>query len=229
MLFSTLALATLASANALTLTERQLVPTYPFTQILPVPGWNSTTDGFNSLGNLYTSSAAQLSSQAAAIAQKTIALNGSGGIQYNYDVKASLASSLAIVNNLFWQTAYQSEQRVCAIVTSINQQNVDNVNAGLRAGITAEVQAIIAITVSLTNLIAAIRAQLTAFTDAERAVITVLIQAIVAAASASLGPAAALSAGLAATGVSGVAEAVGGLQVAVTQLQALATIKWSTG
>ncbi|KZM26564.1 uncharacterized protein EKO05_0005414 [Ascochyta rabiei] len=225
---SVLAFAALASATPFgVVTERDIFPAYPLTQILPVPGYNSTTDGFNRLGNLYTNSAAQLTAQANEIAQKTIALNGSGGVTYNYDVKASLASSLTILNNLLWQTAYQTEQRVCAIVTSINQQNVDTVNGNLRAGIAAEVQAIIRITVTLTTTIATIKAQLAAFSEAERVVVATLIQAIATAASASLGPAAQLSGGLSAAGLTGLADVVGGLQVAITSLQALATINWS--
>ncbi|KAJ4330372.1 hypothetical protein N0V95_010067 [Ascochyta clinopodiicola] len=225
---SILALATLASATPFgVLSERDIFPSYPLTNVLPVPGYNSTTDGFNRLGNLYTNSAAQLTGQANDIAQKTITLNGSGGVQYNYDVKASLASSLAILNNLLWQTAYQTEQRVCAIVTSINQQNVDTVNGNLRAGIAAEVQAFIKITLTLTNLVASIRAQLAAFSAAERAVVTTLIQAIVTAATASLGPAAQLSNGLTAAGATGLTDVVGTFQVAITGLQALATIDWT--
>lgn len=67
MLKSIVALAALASTSSFAIAQRDVVPAYPFTQILPVPGLNSTTDSFNSLGNLYTSSAAQLSSEAVAI------------------------------------------------------------------------------------------------------------------------------------------------------------------
>lgn len=69
-----------------------------------------------------------------ATAQKNVALSGAGGVQYNYDLKASLASSLNTINNLFWQTTIAAEQKVCSIVTSINQQNVNTVQGQLRAG-----------------------------------------------------------------------------------------------
>lgn len=65
------------------------------------------------------------------LAQKNIELSGSGGIQYSYDVNVSLVSSLAIVNNLLWETAYEAERKVCAIVSSINEQNVDTVKGNL--------------------------------------------------------------------------------------------------
>lgn len=63
-----------------------------------------------------------------------MALSVSGLVPLNSDLKASLASSLATVNNLFWSTAYQAEQKVCSILTSINQQNVNSVSGTLRAG-----------------------------------------------------------------------------------------------
>jgi len=65
------------------------------------------------------------------LAQKNIELSGSGGVQYSYDVQVSLASSLAIVSNLLWETAYEAERKVCAIVSSINEQNVDTVKGNL--------------------------------------------------------------------------------------------------
>lgn len=74
MLKSLIALDTIASTSSFAIAQRDVIPTYPITQILPVPGWNSTTDGFNSLGNLYTSSATQLSSEAVAIGKPRIPL-----------------------------------------------------------------------------------------------------------------------------------------------------------
>ena|SRR5690242_7600400 len=40
---------------------------YPITQILPVPGWNTTTDSFNSLARLYSNSSTRLYSHIVAI------------------------------------------------------------------------------------------------------------------------------------------------------------------
>lgn len=71
-------------------------------------------------------------------------------------------------------------------------------------------------------------AEATAFTDSEKAVIAAAIQAIYAAAESSVGPATALSAGLTATGVTGLNGVVQSLQSAVASLQAAATINWST-
>lgn len=68
----------------------------------------------------------------------------------------------------------------------------------------------------------------TLFLDSEKAVIAALIAAIAAAASASIEPAATLSAGLSATGVTGINDVVQSLQGAVASLQAAAKINWST-
>lgn len=40
---------------------------YPLKQMLPVPGWNSTTESFDTLAGLYSSSSQQLSAQLLAI------------------------------------------------------------------------------------------------------------------------------------------------------------------
>jgi hypothetical protein len=158
MKFSALAFAAVASASP-ALFERQLAAApYPLVQVLPVPGYGSSPDAFNSLGSIYLYSAGNLTSAAVALgkfhqpsrlddsrifykisnrastAQKNVQLSGSGGIQYSYDVKAGIASSLALINNLFWQTAVDAEQKVCSIVTSINQQNVNTVQGQLTAG-----------------------------------------------------------------------------------------------
>ncbi|KAF2844636.1 hypothetical protein T440DRAFT_559499 [Plenodomus tracheiphilus IPT5] len=227
MRLSILTLAAGVSAIPSSVLERQVGSIYPMVQILPVPGYNSAPDGFNSLASIYTSSAGQLSSQAQAIAQTGLAVNGSGGIQYNYDVKANLTAALSTVNNIFWQTAYQAELKVCSIVTSINRQNVDTARGSLTAAITAEAQAILSIVGTLLNTVAIIKAQATAFADSEKAVIAALVQAIAAAAAASAGPAAVLSAGLSATGASTLNEVVAGLQAAVASLQAAAKINWA--
>lgn len=58
-------------------------------------------------------------------------------------------------------------------------------------------------------------------------VITTLIQAVVTAATGSVGPIAALSSGLTSVGVTGIADVVAGLQVAITALQTAATINWT--
>jgi hypothetical protein len=155
-----LALVAVASAASPAILQRQLY-SYPFVQVLPVQNYsNGAPDGFNSLGGIYASSASNLTAQAEALgkyqtslshvhdrakkimnkltdtskAQKNIALNGTGGIQYSYDIKASISSTLVTVNNLFWQTTIDAEQKVCSIVTSINQQNVGTVQGQLRAG-----------------------------------------------------------------------------------------------
>jgi hypothetical protein len=158
MKFSALIFAAVASASP-ALLERQLAAApYPLVQVLPVPGLGSSSDTFNSLGAIYFYSAGNLTSAAVALgefkqsprlddsrvlykrsnrastAQKNVQLSGSGGIQYSYDVKAGIASSLALINNLFWQTAVDAEQKVCSIVTSINQQNVNTVQGQLSAG-----------------------------------------------------------------------------------------------
>lgn len=67
-----------------------------------------------------------------------------------------------------------------------------------------------------------------AFTDAEKAVIAGVIQAIAAAAIASLGPAATLDAGLTATGITAITDVVQSLQSAIVSLQATAKIDWNT-
>ncbi|KAJ4311417.1 hypothetical protein N0V94_007955 [Neodidymelliopsis sp. IMI 364377] len=227
MLPSIFLLAAVATATPFALSERDLVGGYPITQLLPVPGWNTTTDGFNSLAVLYNNTATQLITQANALAEKNIEIGGAGDLQYDYELKTSLASSLTTINNLLWQSAYQTERKICAIVTSINQQNVDTVKGNLRAGITAEVQAVVSISTNLRNTIAAIEAQATAFSNAEKAIITGLIQAIVTAAIASYEPAASLSAGLTAIGSASVTDVVQSLQSAVVALRTAATIDWT--
>jgi hypothetical protein len=68
MLPSFFLLAAVATATPFAaLSERQVIGNYPLTQILPVPGWNSTRDGFNGLAELYNTSAAQLTAQAIAL------------------------------------------------------------------------------------------------------------------------------------------------------------------
>lgn len=67
-----------------------------------------------------------------------------------------------------------------------------------------------------------------AFTDAEKAVIAAVVQAIATAAVASFGPVATLSSGLTAIGATGVSDVVQSLQDAVASLQAAAAIDWNT-
>jgi len=69
------------------------------------------------------------------IVRTNAALLGLGDVILNdYDVKAGLASSLLTVNDIFWKTAYDTERKICSIVTSINQQNVDSVRGNLVVG-----------------------------------------------------------------------------------------------
>lgn len=227
MFKSIVALAALASTSSFAAAQGPFVPAWPLTSILPVPGWNSTTDGFNSLAVLYTDSAAKLSAQATVIAQTNVELSGNRSAEYVDYLQANLIKALAVVNNVFWQTAYETERKICAISTSINQQNVDTVRGNLRAGVYAEVQAVVSITVTITNTIAAVQTQITSFSDAERAVITTLIQAIITAATGSLGPIASLNAGLTSVGITALTDVVGSLQLAVTALQAAGTINWT--
>lgn len=65
------------------------------------------------------------------------------------------------------------------------------------------------------------------FTEAERAVLATLIQAIATATTASIGPVDRLNAGLSATGVTALNEIVQSLRVAVASLRAAATIDWT--
>lgn len=67
MRLTILTFAAVASAIPSSLLGRQVGSVYPIVQVLPVPGYNTATDGFNSLGSLYASSASQISAQAAAI------------------------------------------------------------------------------------------------------------------------------------------------------------------
>lgn len=71
-------------------------------------------------------------------------------------------------------------------------------------------------------------AETEAFADSEKEVIASVIAAIAAAATASVGPAARLGAGLSATGVTGLNEVIQSLQSAVASLQTAAKINWST-
>lgn len=67
MLKSFVAIAALASSLSFGAAQTAVLPAYPLTNVLPVPGYNSTTDGFNKLADLYSSSAAQLSAQAVSL------------------------------------------------------------------------------------------------------------------------------------------------------------------
>jgi hypothetical protein len=59
-------------------------------------------------------------------------------------------------------------------------------------------------------------------------VVAAAVQAIAAAASASISPAAKLSAGLSATGVTALGSLIQSLQAALVNLQAAAEINWTT-
>ncbi|KAF2012033.1 hypothetical protein BU24DRAFT_267990 [Aaosphaeria arxii CBS 175.79] len=220
-----LALAAVASATPQALEALAL---YPVAQVLPVPGYNNAPDGFNSLATLYSNSASQLSARADSIAGTNAVISSTGAVQASYDVKNNLTSTLLAVNNLFWQTTYDTEKKICSIITSINQQNVDGVRGNLRTGISAEVQAIIKITRTLLATVRAINAQATLFVEAEKAIVATLIQAIVTAATASVEPAGRLSAGLTSVGITGISDVVQTFQSAVASLQTAATITWET-
>lgn len=69
MQFAVLALATVASATSFHHAERQIASIYPVAQVLPVPGYNATVDGFNSLGAVYSGGAGQLSQQAGTLCE----------------------------------------------------------------------------------------------------------------------------------------------------------------
>jgi hypothetical protein len=129
----------------------------------------------------------------------------------------------------------------------------------MKPSITAEVQAVVSLTVTLTNTVVAVKArksaqlsapishclilkfsteqsqnittdsiaEATAFSDAEKAIIASLIQAIATAAVASFEPAANLSAGLATIGTASIADVVQTLQTAIIALRTAATIDWT--
>jgi hypothetical protein len=67
MKFAALAFVAVASAASPALFERQLLAPYPLVQVLPVPGYTGTPDGFNSLGSIYASSAGNLTSAIVAL------------------------------------------------------------------------------------------------------------------------------------------------------------------
>lgn len=69
--------------------------------------------------------------------------------------------------------------------------------------------------------------ELSQFTEAERTVVSTLIQAIATAAASSTGPIVNLNAGLAATGVTALNEVVQSLQTAIVGLQSAAAINWT--
>lgn len=69
--------------------------------------------------------------------------------------------------------------------------------------------------------------EITQFTEAEKAVLTTLIQAIATAATASIGPVEKLNAGLAATGVIALNEVTQSLRTAMVSLQAASIINWT--
>ncbi|KAJ8114867.1 hypothetical protein OPT61_g3356 [Boeremia exigua] len=200
---------------------------YPTTQMLPVPGWNTTMETFDTLATLYIDSATQLSAQIVTLARRNFEISSSGVTQYNVELAASLTASLAIVNNLFWRTAIEAEQKVCAIVYSINEQNVDNVKGKLLVAVSAEIQVIVSVAITIGNTISAIQSHINEFTNSEKTVFLTLIQAVITAATASTGPIVKLNSGLTATGVTTLQEVSKSLQGAVAGLQAAGTVDWT--
>ena len=67
MKFVALAFVAVASAASPALFERQFPGPYPLVQVLPVPGYNSAPDGFNSLGAIYTFSSGNLTTAVTAL------------------------------------------------------------------------------------------------------------------------------------------------------------------
>jgi hypothetical protein len=154
MRLSVLIFATASCAQASNILEQDAGYYFPMIPVLPVPGFNSTPNGFNSLSALYTTASKQLASYSISFgkASKTFwryewlccpiytltchdpertnnLFSGTNGI--NTDFKANLTTSLTGLLNIFWQTAYEAERRVCLITTSINQQSVEGAAASL--------------------------------------------------------------------------------------------------
>ncbi|OAL43830.1 hypothetical protein IQ07DRAFT_288910 [Pyrenochaeta sp. DS3sAY3a] len=224
MRLTLLILATASAAQALNDLEHDAIYNFPMIPVLPVPGFNSTPNGFSNLGILYTSASKQLASYSLSLDRTNNLFAGTNGV--NTDFKANLTTSLTGLLNILWQTAYEGERRVCAITTSINQQNVDSATATLVAAINAQVQAVQAITRTITALVLTIKTQALWFTSSEKAVIQALLQAIIAAGLAGVEPLLKLNSGLAAAGYLALASIIAALKLAVTTLQTAATFKW---
>jgi hypothetical protein len=69
MRFSVFALVSAASATAINLAERGLSGQYPYIQVLPVPGINTTSDEIDNLASIYSGGAKDLYAQAYSISK----------------------------------------------------------------------------------------------------------------------------------------------------------------
>ncbi|KAH8725270.1 hypothetical protein GQ44DRAFT_727076 [Phaeosphaeriaceae sp. PMI808] len=177
--------------------------------VLLIPGYGSPAKSFVTLGNAYLGYASQLVSEANFL----ISANGglyylvSGG--YNFDAKTRIMRGISNITSTYWQMAYETEKEVCSM-TSTNQQNFDNISGNLTAGTISSVQD-----------------QIPLFSEAEKGVIGALTQAIITAASASIGPAGVLGAGLSAAGVTGLGDIITSLQSSFASLQATTQVTWT--
>ncbi|KAF2641752.1 hypothetical protein P280DRAFT_516773 [Massarina eburnea CBS 473.64] len=184
----------------------------------------SPGNGITSLGDTLVSSAQQTSVHANAI------YNASG--QFTVDAPPSgtnvapaiqLAQVFASANSLLWTTATELEKKVCAIASSINEQNINGQKANLVAGINAQANAILKLKSSLDDTIAKIKSLVASFTAEEKAIFIATIGALAKSAEASVMPVARLIQGLQTAGVSGLAGSSSALQASASALSQTAT------
>ncbi|KAL5413036.1 hypothetical protein PMIN03_003963 [Paraphaeosphaeria minitans] len=212
------AVGPLPSLSILKLPQIPVLPLKGVPDVLAGNGYNSIAD---SLFNAAQSIGVHADGTAVANAKLTgdISLNPKPNIITTFElVKAAGGASATL-----WQLAYDLENKVCSVATSINQQNIAAQQANLAAAIQAQVTALVKLQQTLNATVIAVQTQAVAFSDAEKDILTSAILALVGAVLSSAQPFQVLATGLKDVGITALSSIADALTVQVTALASFAS------
>ncbi|KAF2110517.1 hypothetical protein BDV96DRAFT_651151 [Lophiotrema nucula] len=136
----------------------------------------------------------------------------------NIDPTVDLTKALNLAALELWASAYDVEQKACAIAKSINEQTTQSQIDALSAAVTAEAQAVLKLKTTVQTVVDKIKPIAMAFTSSEKSAVETAIKALAKSAEAAVAPLIPLASGLKGVGVSGVYDSVDDLKGAVTGL-----------
>ncbi|KAK7188556.1 hypothetical protein DPSP01_005521 [Paraphaeosphaeria sporulosa] len=212
------AVGSLPSLSILKLPQIPVLPLQGVPDVLAGNGYNSIAD---SLSKAAQSIGAHTDLTTVANAKLTgdISVNPTPNIPTTFDLVKSVGGASATL----WQLAYDLENKVCSIATSINQQNIAAQQSNLAVAIQAQVDALTKLQQTLNTTVITVQTQAVAFSDAEKSILTSAILALVGSVVASAAPIQALATGLANVGITSISSVAGILTAQANALAAFAS------
>ncbi|KAF2702745.1 hypothetical protein K504DRAFT_496075 [Pleomassaria siparia CBS 279.74] len=182
MHFSMVALA-LASVAASSAVVPLPVPAVPRAT---VPGVSSIVDSIHKLSS-------ELNFRADQIVTANVKI--SSNVSANAGPALELSKAVGGATLSLWEAAYDVEKKVCALASSLNAQNVEIQKANLIAGVYAQINSVVKITLTLQTTIEKLGRYASALTSAEKSVLEATIKSLISSASAAGEPVGVFAAG----------------------------------